>query len=661
MTSESSSLPSVGSVRADDSRFLFPSASDHSVQFDVMLVCPSKSLYASYDGSNFLCGSASLQSNAAFTVTTTATSSSPTLVRSGTINFNSNNIQLACSTTSPVFCLFSALFSLDRNYLPYSFSFTLSWSDGTTTAFVYPFSVFGSQLLHPVQLRSYYHFAEQYQPVNPFLTNYTQAIGAFYVSGGTGYYSPTDLSLFYSTNNIATSNVNLVTMTGATNDPSSPDAETELDVQWITGIAAGIRTVVFHSSSSSNSPFEDVLTQLQSASPRPSIISFSYGADEILYVQQQASAVAHINLLFQTLGAAGVTVLASSGDTGCHITSTSLSATCTKFRPSFPASSPYVTAVGATQLYAPKLINGTKYCPIETVASAATGALITGGGGFSSYFSMPSYQASTVRSYLSNCSSTLPSSSFFNSSNRAFPDISLLGHSFSIFVSGVLNVVDGTSASAPALAAFLSLLNDARRRIGQPVLGFLNPLLYSTYQSYSSSSSSFPFNDVGTGDNSCLRSDDEGCCGEGFAACPGYFDAVTGVGSPNFEKLAQLWIANSGQGLGANATYSNYAYIEGCEPAPSSSSDDGLAVAYIVVIVLLCLGVLSVCVCWLRRRCRRSSGPLDRYYRVDEYGRAPPGGQVVGVGVPVPVPAPVGFTASAPSASGGTYARLPGN
>lgn len=47
------------------------------------------------------------------------------------------------------------------------------------------------------------------------------------------------------------------------------------------------------------------------------------------------------------------------------------------------------------------------------------------------------------------------------------------------YFGGDLSTNTGTSAAAPAFAAIISLLNDARLRAGRPSLGFLNPLLYS--------------------------------------------------------------------------------------------------------------------------------------------------------------------------------------
>lgn len=50
-------------------------------------------------------------------------------------------------------------------------------------------------------------------------------------------------------------------------------------------------------------------------------------------------------------------------------------------------------------------------------------------GGFSDTFSIPSWQADVVAEYLSAASAAgvLPSSSLFNSTGRAYPDVAALG------------------------------------------------------------------------------------------------------------------------------------------------------------------------------------------------------------------------------------------
>jgi subtilase family serine protease len=54
-----------------------------------------------------------------------------------------------------------------------------------------------------------------------------------------------------------------------------------------------------------------------------------------------------VNTLYQKLGATGTTIVFASGDAGSHGRSDPLCST-SKTTPAFPASSPYVVAVGAT-------------------------------------------------------------------------------------------------------------------------------------------------------------------------------------------------------------------------------------------------------------------------------------------------------------------------
>ena len=76
---------------------------------------------------------------------------------------------------------------------------------------------------------------------------------------------------------------------------------------------------------------------------------------------------------FQKMGVMGYTLLAASGDDG---TGHSGFFRCKKFDPNFPATSPYVLAVGGTIL-----------------TGASETAWISSGGGFSNIFGTPQYQA----------------------------------------------------------------------------------------------------------------------------------------------------------------------------------------------------------------------------------------------------------------------------
>ncbi|KAJ7452721.1 hypothetical protein B0H11DRAFT_283160 [Mycena galericulata] len=68
----------------------------------------------------------------------------------------------------------------------------------------------------------------------------------------------------------------------------------------------------------------------------------------------------------------------------------------------------------------------------------------------------------------------------------------------------------------------VALVNDRLIAAGKPVLGFLNPFLYSPAGKAS-------FTDVTSGSN-------PGCNTNGFSASPGW-DPVAGLGTPNFDLL----------------------------------------------------------------------------------------------------------------------------
>ena len=203
--------------------------------------------------------------------------------------------------------------------------------------------------------------------------------------------------------------------------------------------------------------------------------------------------------LYAQLGARGVSVLFSSGDGG--VSGSRLNNTCTKFVPTFPSGCPFVTSVGAS-----------KGVP-ETAADLSA-------GGFSNIFSTPACQAPAVYGYLTALGSTYQGR--FNRNGRAYPDVAAQGVAYDVVVGGKGYAVDGTSASSPAFASVISLLNDRLIARGRRPLGFLNPFLYTVGVT--------ALNDVASGSN-------PGCSTSGFPAMHGW-DPVTGLGMPNFQKLA---------------------------------------------------------------------------------------------------------------------------
>jgi hypothetical protein len=91
--------------------------------------------------------------------------------------------------------------------------------------------------------------------------------------------------------------------------------------------------------------------------------------------------------------------------------------------------------------------------------------------------------------------------------------------------------VDGTSAATPTVAGLMGSLNAWRIANGKPVVGFVNPLLYTIYAKNPAA-----FNDVISGDNSCTESACPCPAKTGFGATKGW-DATTGVGTPNYGVM----------------------------------------------------------------------------------------------------------------------------
>jgi hypothetical protein len=184
--------------------------------------------------------------------------------------------------------------------------------------------------------------------------------------------------------------------------------------------------------------------------------------------------------------------------------------------PSWPASSPWITAVGATRFVGQK-VGG------EEMATDQFGS----GGGFSKQFAQApnaAWQSADVAAYIKGAPQ-LPPTGSFPPLGRATPDVSALGEGFQVYQHGNVQSVGGTSASAPTFAGLVSLLNEARLQAKQPVLGFLNPFLYKN---------SDAFFDVVKGTNAIGRG--TGPIKYGFNCTKGW-DPATGVGTPLFGKL----------------------------------------------------------------------------------------------------------------------------
>lgn len=282
-------------------------------------------------------------------------------------------------------------------------------------------------------------------------------------------------------------------------------------------MAQGSPTIYWSIDENVGDIFLDFIEEVAKDPSPPQVFSISYGGPEHL---QDVNDVIRFNTESCKMGLRGLTLFASSGDDGVAGSEARSDPSQCAFNPQYPANCPYVTIVGATM--------GPESGKPETACQSNTGSIITTGGGFSNLFAQPSWQSSSVQNFLNT--GNLPPQNLFNSTGRAYPDVSALGNAYHVVIGGQDYQVSGTSASSPVFCAMVTLVNGDRETQGKKPLGFLNPLLYSLDASI--------YNDITSGSNNCCAGQGSPvCCQYGFSCTTGW-DPVTGLGSIDFTKFA---------------------------------------------------------------------------------------------------------------------------
>jgi tripeptidyl-peptidase-1 len=325
---------------------------------------------------------------------------------------------------------------------------------------------------------------------------------------------------------------------------SDTDTEAALDVQCLTGFGDGANTSFWVM----DDWMYEFANEILNTDEPPLVNSMSYGWYESQQCRVDGNCteqgfgtsqdyVTRTDVEFQKLGVLGITMLAASGDDG-----TESNKGCTEMRPDYPASSVYVTSVGATAVVndhmtdppigsdAPAACTNSKYncqCStsnLEHSAMKSNNAGFDSGGGFSQWLPRPAYQDTAVKAYL-NGDNDLPSQQYWNSTNRGYPDVAAVGAAVLVIKNGRSIKVGGTSASCPIWGGIITLLNSDRLTSGKSPLGFMNPLLYKMYQDEPDC-----YNDITVGTNG------GGCSNLAFHCAEGW-DPLTGLGSPVFDKI----------------------------------------------------------------------------------------------------------------------------
>lgn len=323
-----------------------------------------------------------------------------------------------------------------------------------------------------------------------------QTIGILELGGG---YTDSDLQTYFQGIGLSVPSITAVSVDGAANspgDPSGADGEVELDIQVAGAVAPGAKIAVYFAPNSDQGFVDAITTAVHDTANRPSTLSISWGGPESSWSQSSMTA---LDNACQSAAALGVTITVASGDSGSNDgTSTNTV--------DFPASSPHVLACGGTELIA----NGTQISEEVVWNDQDSGGGATGGG-FSTTYSVPSWQGSA-----------LPS----GSSGRGVPDVA--GNAspetgYNIVVDGQQEIVGGTSAVAPLWAGLIALINQQLVQQGKQTVGFVNPALYQNPGG---------FHDITQGDNGS------------YSAGPGW-DACTGLGTPNGTAILSALTASA--------------------------------------------------------------------------------------------------------------------
>jgi len=318
--------------------------------------------------------------------------------------------------------------------------------------------------------------------------------------------------------------------------PGQSGDEAALDVEDIMGVAPGILTEYwFWGSMDFCADLKNWTGTILASDDPPLVHSVSYGwQGDLAQVGCKAAHVNDVDVDLMKLAARGITIIFSSGDSGsgyspgqCRlfqevngtepkqgaVSGGLVSPVPPKLWPSWPASSPWVTAVGATRLVRQDV----------TAPEMATDQFGSGGG-FSDMWPAFQSQVAAVEGYLRTAPG-LPPSGSFPPGGRATPDVSALGEGYQVMINGQVWPVGGTSASAPMFAALVSLLNEARLAAKKPPMGYMNPWIYAHPEA---------FRDVTLGTNAIDR--DGSPVPFGFPCAKGW-DPATGMGTPIFGNM----------------------------------------------------------------------------------------------------------------------------
>jgi len=318
-----------------------------------------------------------------------------------------------------------------------------------------------------------------------------------------------------------------VSVDGAAPNSSAGQGEAALDIETLIGLAPKANVKVYVGNNSGSGPLDTYVQMVNDNSLN--VISTSWGQCE---AQTGSALIQAESALFQQAVTQGQTVTAAGGDEGsedCFIFPTS---TDLRLAVDDPASQPWVTTVGGTSVHA--------LGPPPNEAVWNTGLLVgTGGGGVSSFWTMPSWQRgpgvqnafTKVRNSFTGAAPCPVSAGPGTLSCREVPDVAAdgdPGSGYAVFVAGGWQKIGGTSLGSPLWAAVAALADQPN--LSSPV-GFMNPALYQLQCAAGPAA----FNDITGGNNQpagAAPSNPPRSPGGPYYPATANYDLASGLGSP---------------------------------------------------------------------------------------------------------------------------------
>jgi subtilase family serine protease len=279
------------------------------------------------------------------------------------------------------------------------------------------------------------------------------------------------------------------------------DDETSLDLQTVAATAPKAKLRLVQTTSSGLlDAFSRALDDQRGA---PDVISLSYGGCAFDENRQLHYYTSVVDAVLAMAAVAGVSSFVAAGDGGSTTCGSSVPGTSL----SYPAVSPFVTAVGGTRL---ALGPGNSRVSEVVWNDSAYGSDAAGGGAISRVEPRPNYQ-----------------DGFNPYRHRAVPDVSALADEvpgWPVVLDSRLQTIGGTSGSTPLVAAATALVDALQRHEARPRIGLANGWFY-----WAASKKPSAFYNVTEGDNDLAR---VGCC----QATIGY-NPASGLGVPNWAVL----------------------------------------------------------------------------------------------------------------------------